>query len=179
MNDIYVVDVDPGDTTASIEHIRELIKETSASTLAFMVTAVPNEQPLDIRLRDWVHRFNLLQEGIKDLPVQVGMLIQALIGHGDRNRIVGHQPFQTIVGADGTISRENFCPLDPDFQTYTDILIRNLAQSRPAFFMIDDDFRIVHHPPAVKGCMCPLHLERVSQRLGQPVPPRRRAGTIC
>ncbi|TFG72897.1 MAG: hypothetical protein E4H27_01780, partial [Anaerolineales bacterium] len=123
MNDIYIVDVDPSDEQGSLERIRELITKTDASSVAFMVTAVPNEQPLDNRLRDWVHRFNLLKDGVKDLPVRVGMLIQALIGHGDRNRIVGHLPYQTIVGADGAVSRENFCPLDADFQNYTDKLI--------------------------------------------------------
>ena len=169
MHDITIVDVDPGDAPGSIVRIRELINETGAESVAFMVTAVPNEQSLDNRLRDWMHRFNQLKVGVNDLPVRVGMLIQALIGHGDRNRIVGDPPFQTIVGADGTASRENFCPLDTDFQSYTDKLIRTLALAKPAFIMIDDDFRIVHHPPAVKGCMCPLHLDRFSQIVGQAI----------
>jgi hypothetical protein len=166
MVDIYVVDVDPGDEDGSLERIRELVTETDAPALAFMVTAVPNEQPLDSRLQDWVHRFRLLQQGVRDLPVQVGMLIQALIGHGDRNRIRGSLPFRSIVGADGTECRESFCPLDAGFQAYTDRLIRTLAETAPSFFMIDDDFRLDYHAPAHKGCMCPLHLERLGQRLG-------------
>lgn len=166
MNDIHIVDVEPGDELASIDRVRELVAETGAPSVAFMVTAVPNEQALDDRLQDWVHRFSLLREGLKNIPVRVGILIQALIGHGDRNRIAGVLPFQNIVGADGVTCRESFCPLDADFQAYADQLIQTLAKAVPDFFMIDDDFRIGYHAPAHKGCMCPLHLARLSQRLG-------------
>ena len=169
MIDICVVDVYPGDESGSIERIRDMVTETGLPSVAFMATAVPNEQSLDDRLQDWVHRFNLLQEGLKDLPVQVGILIQALIGHGDRNRIVGELPFQNVVGADGVACRESFCPLDTGFQAYTKQLIQTLAETAPAFFMIDDDFRIAHHEPATRGCMCPLHMDRFAQRLGTPI----------
>ncbi len=50
MHDITIVDVDPGDAPGSIVRIRELINETGAESVAFMVTAVPNEQSLDTRL---------------------------------------------------------------------------------------------------------------------------------
>ncbi|MCD6286709.1 MAG: hypothetical protein J7M39_12430 [Anaerolineae bacterium] len=166
MHDIYIVDVEPGDEPASIERIKGLITETGARAVALMVTAVPNEKPLSLRLREWVRRFSLLQDGLKETAAQVGILIQALIGHGDRGRIAGDVPFQTIVGADGVACRESFCPLDRDFQAYATELITTLAQQAPAFFMIDDDFRIAYHDPAHKGCMCPLHLERFSQMLG-------------
>jgi hypothetical protein len=169
MNDIYIVDVEPEDAPGSITRIRDLIHITKASFIAFKVTAVPNEYPLEKRLQDWVHRFNLLKAGVVDLPIQTGILIQALMGHGDRNRIRGHLLFQNIVGADGTACRESFCPLDVDFQAYTDLLIRTLAKARPAFFLIDDDFRIDHHPPAQQGCMCPLHLKSFSRKLGVPL----------
>jgi len=166
MKDIYVVDIEFGNELTSVERLRTLVAETGAPSIAFMVTAVPNEQPLNERLIDWVRRFKILKEGLKDMPVEVGILIQALIGHSDRKRTVGELPYQTIVGSDGTACREVFCPLDAEFQIYTDHLIQELAKTAPAFFMIDDDFRIASHTPAYKGCMCPLHLDRFSQRLG-------------
>jgi len=169
MHDIHVVEVQPGDEGASVERVRELVAETGAASLAFMVTAVPNEQALEERLGDWVRRFGLLREGLKDVPVEVGILIQALIGHGDRNRLVGELPFQNIVGADGVQCRESFCPLDAEFQAYTHQLIRTLAEAGPDFFMIDDDFRIAGHAPAEGGCMCPLHLDRFAQQTGTPL----------
>ncbi len=169
MNDVGIVDVSPGDEAGSLERIRELVTETSLPSVALMVTAVPNERPLDDRLQDWVHRFALLQAALRELPVRVGILVQALIGHGDRNRIVGDPPYQTIVGADGTVCRESFCPLDVDFQAYTTRLVRALAETAPDFMMIDDDFRLASHEPAQKGCMCPLHLERFSRIVGRAV----------
>ena len=169
MNDVGIVDVSPGDEIGSLERIRELVTETGLPSVALMVTAVPNERPLDDRLQDWVHRFGVLREALRELPVRVGILVQALIGHGDRNRIVGEPPYQTIVGADGTACRESFCPLDVDFQAYTTRLVRALAATAPDFVMIDDDFRLASHEPAQKGCMCPLHLERYSRVLGHDV----------
>jgi hypothetical protein len=166
MHDICIVDIDPCDGPGSVARIRDLVTSTDMPSVAFMVTAVPNEQPLSERLDDWVRRFIQLRDGLNDLPVQTGILVQALIGHGDRNRIVGQLPYQTIVGADGVACRESFCPLDTNFQEYTRQLIRTLAEAAPAFMMIDDDFRIAQHAPAMKGCMCPLHLDRFSRMQG-------------
>ncbi len=166
MHDIFIVDVAPGDEAASIARIRDLVAQTGARDLAFMVTAVPNEEPLADRLRDWVHRFRLLKVGLEGTPARAGLLIQALIGHGDRGRLAGEVPFQPLVGADGVVSRESFCPLDPDFQAYTTTLMTTLAREAPAFFMIDDDFRLASHDPAHRGCMCPLHLARFVEMTG-------------
>ena len=165
-NDICIVDVDVYDEPGSVARVRELVTGTGFRSLAFMATAVPNEEPLERRLDEWLRRFGLLRDGVADLPARVGILVQALIGHGDRNRIVGRLPFQTIVGADGRQARESFCPLDPAFQAYTRQLIGAFAAASPAFIMIDDDFRIASHDPAERGCMCPLHMERISQKLG-------------
>ena len=173
MHDYCIVDVEPGDEAASIARIRDLVAEVGAKFIAFMVTAVPNDEPLEDRLSDWLHRFDLLRDGLQGTLAQVGMLIQALIGHGDRGRIAGDLPFQKIVGADGAACRESFCPLDPAFQDYTRQLITTLAGAAPAFFMIDDDFRIAYHEPAHKGCMCSLHVARFAELTG--IEPSREA----
>lgn len=167
MHDLAIVDIEPGDEVASAARIKELVAQTGIPSVALMVTAVPNEQALEDRLDEWERRFVMLKLALRDTPVQVGILIQALIGHGDRGRISGDVPFQKIVGSDGIACRESFCPLDRDFQAYTTQLITTLAHRMPAFFMIDDDFRIAYHDPARKGCMCPLHLKRFSQIIGK------------
>ena len=166
MSDIYIVDIEPGDATASAARTRRLVTLTGAPSVAFMATAVPNGEDLADRLKDWVHRFSVLQQGLAGLPVSVGILVQALIGHGDRQQAVGEVPFQKIVGDDGAACRESFCPLDKGFQAYTRTLIETLARTAPAFMMIDDDFRIASHSPANKGCMCPLHLGRFAELTG-------------
>jgi hypothetical protein len=166
VSDIFIVDVDPADETASVARTKRLVVETGAPSVAFMATAVPNGEDLRERLHDWVHRYALLRDGLAGIPVRVGILVQALIGHGDRHQTVKEVPFQKIVGDDGTASRECFCPLDRDFQAYTKTLISTLARERPVFMMIDDDFRIAFHGPAVKGCMCPLHLARFGEATG-------------
>lgn len=166
MSDIYIVDVEPGDAVSSAARTRELVTLTRAPSVAFMATAVPNGENLADRLEDWVGRFSVLQQGLAGLPVSVGILVQALIGHGDRQQTVEAVPYQKIVGDDGVECRESFCPLDEGFQAYTRTLIQSLARAAPAFMMIDDDFRIAFHSPANKGCMCPLHLRRFSELTG-------------
>ncbi len=56
------------------------------------------------------------------------------------------------------------CPLDVPFQTYVGDAIRHLAALKPAFIMIDDDFRLL---TGRNGCYCPLHLAEIGERLGR------------
>ena len=117
MHDIFIVDVAPGDEAAAVARIRDLVAETGAHDLAFMVTAVPNEEPLADRLRDWVHRFRLLQKGFPRGDARAG---RAAHPSADRPTVTavalrGRYSFQPIVGADGVVSREELLPARPRF----------------------------------------------------------------
>ncbi len=64
---------------------------------------------------------------------------------------------------DGSLAYQ-MCPFDPAFQQYIREAIGHLASLRPAFIMIDDDFRLL---TGRNGCFCPLHLAETGRRLGR------------
>ena len=92
---------------------------------------------------------------------RLGILAQATIGHG----WIPDEPatFQQIIRPDGSPAYQ-MCPLDPAFQDYIRATFRRLAALKPAFFMIDDDFRLL---TGRNGCYCPLHLAEIGRRLGR------------
>ena len=73
-------------------------------------------------------------------------------------------PYQKIIRPDGSPAYQ-MCPLDSAFQDYLRAAFRHLAALKPAFFMIDDDFRLL---TGRNGCYCPLHLAEIGRRLGRP-----------
>ena len=89
------------------------------------------------------------------------------IGHGGELSAKSKAPFQAMVGASGEESHGCFCPLDPGFRQYLISVVSILAAADIPLILLDDDFRINYHEPAVDiGCFCPLHVNRFNEELG-------------
>lgn len=89
------------------------------------------------------------------------------IGHGGDLSTKAKSPFQTLVGADGQEATGCFCPLDEGFRDYLLEILKILAAADIPLILLDDDFRINYHMPAVDiGCFCPLHMERFNRDHG-------------
>ena len=84
--------------------------------------------------------------------VPCGILMQATIGHGWTPS--EPSPGRKFIQWDGS-EPYIFCPLDPGFREYIDVQVRKLADLKPDFFMLDDDFRML---TGRGGCFCPLHV---------------------
>jgi hypothetical protein len=125
-----------------------------------MMTLVPEGDPPEDKAGILGGRLLAFRRAFKGDAARVGILAQATIGHGwtpDEP-----SPYQKIVRLDGTPAYQ-MCPLDQAFQHYVRDAFRRLAVLRPAFFMVDDDFRLLH---GRHGCYCPLHLAEIGDRLG-------------
>ena len=131
------------------------------SDIACMMTLVPEGNPPEDKARILGERFTAFRRVFKGDASRLGILAQATIGHG----WAPDEPasYQKIVRPDGSPAYQ-MCPLDSEFQAYIRGAFRHLAALRPAFLMIDDDFRLL---TGRNGCYCPLHLAGISRLLGR------------
>ena len=138
-----------------------LLNTGVCTEIACMLTLVPEGDPPVDKAKILGDRFTAFRNGFKGDKSRVGILAQATIGHGwipDEPA-----PYEKIIRPDGSIAYQ-MCPMDPLFQNYIRDAFRHLAELKPAFFMIDDDFRLLH---GRDGCYCPLHLAEIGRRLSR------------
>lgn len=103
----------------------------------------------------------LQQEGIR-----TSMYIKASVGHGCNCSIDPQIPFRKFVGSSLVPSTYVPCLLDPQWQDYLAQVFGEYAKLGFAKIFIDDDFRSINSDGGQIGCFCPLHAQKVSQRLG-------------
>jgi hypothetical protein len=138
----------------------ETLLSTGVCTdIACQMTLVPESDPAENKAKILGDHFETFRNVFKGDPSRVGILAQATIGHGWTPDEPA--PYQKITRPDGGVVYQ-MCPLDPAFQTYIRDAFRHLARLKPAFFMIDDDFRLL---TSRNGCYCPLHLDEIGRRL--------------
>jgi len=142
----------------------EKLLDTGVCTdIACIMTLVPEGNPPEDKAQILGERFTAFRRAFKGDIFRVGILAQATIGHG----WAPDEPakYQKIIRPDGTPVYQ-MCPLDTEFQDYIRDTFLHIASLKPAFIMIDDDFRLLL---GRNGCYCPLHLAEMSQRLGREV----------
>lgn len=140
----------------------KLCREAGASRV-FLCTGSPME-PIPAHLGANVAFFK--SEGF-----EVGVWTDTL-GHGVvllhvENGGVGSR-FQQMVNVDGEERLHANCPLDPAFRLHIADYIASLAELGPDIVMLDDDFRMSQHGIALT-CVCPAHLSRIGEILGEEV----------
>ena len=158
---LHVMPLLPGREAELARDAEQLLKDGVCTHVACKMTLVPEGVPamdkaavLGADYLAFLREFN----GPRD---RVGILLQATIGHG----WTPDEPcdFRKIVRADG-VEEYRMCPLDKNFLVYLEQQVSALAALKPAFFMVDDDFRML---TGHTGCMCPLHLAEYERRTGE------------
>jgi hypothetical protein len=157
----HVMPLIPGREDELAADAERLLATGVCTHVAGMMTLVPESDPPVDKARILGERFVAFRNVFRGDAARVGILAQATIGHGWTPDEPA--PYQQIIRLDGTPAYQ-MCPLDPAFQEYIRHAFRYLAALRPAFMMIDDDFRLVG---GRNGCYCPLHLAGISRRLGR------------
>ncbi|NLB44486.1 MAG: hypothetical protein GX821_04895 [Clostridiaceae bacterium] len=158
---LHVMPLLPGHEADLAADAFDLIRSGVATDCACMMTLVPEGNPPQNKAKILGDRFLAFRDAYPGDTAHLGILAQATIGHG----YVPDEPasFQQIVRPDGSLAYQ-MCPFDPAFQHYIREAIGHLASLRPAFIMIDDDFRLL---TGRNGCFCPLHLAETGRRLGR------------
>ena len=157
---LHVVPLLPGRERDLAADAEKLVNSGVCTDIAAIMTLVPEGDPPEDKARILGDRFTAFREVYNGDASRLGILAQATIGHG----WTPDEPskYQTIIRPDGTAAYQ-MCPLDRAFQDYLRDAFRHLAMLRPAFIMIDDDFRLL---TGRNGCFCPLHLKEAGRRLG-------------
>ncbi len=157
----HVMPLIPGREAELAADAEQLLRAGVCTHVAAMMTLVPESDPPVNKARILGERYVAFRKAFKGDVSRLGILAQATIGHGwvpDEPA-----PYQKIVRPDGTEAYQ-MCPLDTAFQNHMRGAFRYLAALKPAFFMIDDDFRLLG---GRNGCFCPLHLAEFGLRLGR------------
>ncbi len=158
---LHVMPLLPGRELELAADATLLLRYGVCTQVACMMTLVPEGDPPADKARILGDRFVAFRRALGGDAARVGILAQATIGHGwvpDEPA-----PYQKIIRPDGNAAYQ-MCPLDAAFQAHMRDAFGVLAALRPAFLMIDDDFRLL---TGRNGCYCPLHLQEASLRLGR------------
>ena len=140
------------------EIVKDLIalkNECGVTDVAFIMSLHPQVTPLLDKPQRLCREFMAMQEALRDSGLRIGILIQSLIGHGERGDAGVHADFQRVISFDKT-SNEQICPLDKGFQQYVKDTFELLSKAKPDFFLMDDDFAIFGG--GLPGCFCKAHL---------------------
>ena len=118
----------------------------------------PLEKP-----RYYAAQFGALQEKLRDSGIRPGILVQSVMGHGWRGQVLCGRDWQYTVNINGSTAYR-MCPLDQNFLGYVQEVFRLLGALRPAFFLTDDDIRLINNSESGLECFCPLHLAAFHER---------------
>lgn len=132
---------------------------------AFVTTINPESAPFHAKTLEAAGVFRELRDGLSARGIRTGILVQTSLGHSERGLPRTEAPFQRTVGLNRAESVA-FCPLDDGFIAHVAASVRTLAEADPEFVLIDDDYQLFAHRPAVPGCFCPLHVDLFNRTAG-------------
>ena len=107
-----------------------------------------------------------------DGEAKLGILVQSSLG-GHSGQVGPPEGWQRSEYLTGKVSQRT-CVLEPKFHAYLKRTFKAIAEAKPAFILVDDDFSTRKHE-----CCCPLHLALVSKALGRPVDKAELERVLC
>lgn len=121
-----------------------------------------------------IRDFDALKENLaffESHGIEAAIWVGETIGHGGLTHDEGgsrdQKSFTPMINFDGEVRNSTKCPLDVNFQENLVKIFTKLATSGAKLILIDDDFRISQHGKDAFCCLCPLHLEKISQHCGE------------
>ena len=149
----------PSDTAFMAEEYKRFHKASGLDLLLPSMTLHPEGGDPYEKADFFIDAFADLKKKLAGSGIRLGILLQALIGHGwSSSRPSGR--FQVTINHTGD-TRGRICPLDPGFREYCRYTVSSLAKLGPVTFLLDDDTRLLDNDKL--ECFCPLHLEKYSK----------------
>ena len=143
----------------------EYVRRTGNRVCLCCMTLHPEGKPALEKPRQSFEKYRRLRDLLKGTDVELGILIQSIVGHWRRvDRDI--ESWARTVNIDGDSVR--FCPLDPDYADYIRTIGRMCAAERPAFILGDDDIRAASPQPE---CFCERHRKLFCERMGRDCSP--------
>lgn len=145
-----------------VANTRRIAREVGLKRFAFSLSIHPQGMPASAHAGKLADFFARMKQELDDEPgIELGILIQSIIGHGWSGHIkLTNEPWQRIVKLDGT-TIQRMCPSDKRFRDYIIKAVGKFASLDPAFLLVDDDFGLRDGE-----CCCPAHLAELNAAAG-------------
>lgn len=139
-------------------------KATGQKLLMCSMTLHPEGDDPYAKPKKFVRAFAELKEELKDTDIELGILIQAFLGHGWSSASPSIHLFQPTINHSNE-TRGRICLLDENFIKYCEYTIIELAKLKPVTFLLDDDVKMLDNDKI--ECFCPLHRAKFSKQYTQ------------
>ena len=118
MNFINITPFLPGKMDFVINEARRVAKSSGITKNAYCMTLQPQNVDIMAKPRLYAQAFRQLKEALKDEEnLEIGILIQSLVGHGWNGRMICKQPMQYSINFLGQTAYRH-CMLDKNFRQY-------------------------------------------------------------
>jgi len=141
----------------------EMYERTGENLSLYSLTLHPEGVPARAKVDRYLDSYRAFAKALEGTPVRPGVLVQAILGHWRRiDKTI--EPWTRSIDHQGKEAR--FCPLDPDFAAYITYVFTEIAKTKPAFVMLDDDVRVYVYGGTGGECFCPRHVARFNELRG-------------
>ena len=155
---VNILPFSPGNEKKVADCAKDYAAKTGNKIVLYMLI-MDVEYPAEKKIAHAVESYRKLKKELADSDLQLGVLIQSILGHVPR----GHKKFEPWTRTrdiDGKNVR--YCILDPRMQDYVFKMTKAIAAENPCFIMTDDDCRSFS-PKA--ECFCDLHTAEFNKRM--------------
>ena len=166
-NFFNVIPFSPGEEKQLAGEIVEYVERTGNRNVLYSLTLSPSCAPAMKKVYFMLDSYKKLKAELQGSRARLGILFQAVLGHGARNFPPSElksrpiEPWVRMVDVKGEQSR--YCPLDPGFRKYIFDMTVLFAKEAPCFILGDDDIR--SFSPA--ECFCELHTAEFNRMTGK------------
>lgn len=156
-----IIPYSPGREKELAADVIDYVEKTNNATVLYCLSLHPEGFPAMKKALQMVESYRTLKKELAGTKVQLGVLIQSILGHWPR---VDKDEEQWTRSVNVHGDKVRFCPLDENFKKYIVDVAAMLAAERPVFIMGDDDIR-GFSPKA--ECFCQLHTAEFNRRTGK------------
>ena len=167
-NFFNILPYSPGEEEKLAQETIEYVERTGNRNVLYSLTLSPGGFPAMKKVHSMLDSYRKLKAHLSSSRARLGVLFQAVLGHGARNfpptdlKARPIEPWVRMVSADGKLTR--YCPLDPNFKKYIYDMTVLFAKESPCFILGDDDIRSFS-PKA--ECFCELHTAEFNRMTGK------------
>ncbi len=158
MNFISIVRFTPDDVPGMIVEAKRAAQDSGIKKIAYSMGILPTgKEPLKVVER-YAKAFGKLREGLADSGIEAGILVQSLVGHGwpGAGKVDEGMEF-SVNQKNQTVYRQ--CMMNENFRKYSFDAMVLLSKQKPAFFLMDDDMRLINNGPNGVECFCASHMK--------------------
>lgn len=158
MNFISIVRFVPDDVPWMIAEAKRKAAASGIYKNAYCMSILPRGSNPLAQPERYARAFGELKKGLADSGIEVGILVQSLVGHGWAGANTNQTGMEYSINLKGETAYRQ-CMLDEKFRDYCRKAITMFAQQKPAFLLMDDDFRTINNGPNGVECFCDSHMK--------------------